>query len=87
MYFAGPADVCTFFIFDKIPQKHLLKDDLWKPAVCILPAKIRGLISEPTKLHLNQYRRVGAFNMDPTGRCEFAKFDPHNFERQMVTII
>ena len=59
----------------------------WKPAICILPAKIQGLVLEPTKLNLNEYRRVGAFNMDPTTRREFSKFDPHNFERQMVTII
>lgn len=59
----------------------------WKPAICIMPAKIRGLILEPTGRNPGEYRRVGAFNMDPAERCEFVGFDPDNFEKQTITII
>jgi hypothetical protein len=52
-----------------------------------MPAKTRGLILEPTDQNAHEYRRVGAFNMDPAARREFVDFDPNNFERKTITII
>lgn len=50
------------------------------------PMRVRGLIVKPTG-NLHEYRRVGAFQLDPTERSEFADLDFENLEKQRITIV
>jgi hypothetical protein len=50
-------------------------------------ARVRGLILKLTGNKPDEYRRIGAFALDPTVRPEFADFDIENLDKHTISIV